>query len=274
LATLAQPRGALPGNVHSDASHQCISACPACELGLCAGKRKKAGSEADDHLGALEIWSSVQTTLPRRTIYHPSKYSDFVSIICSGWASSSVALPDGRRQVLSFLLPGDIASLTSLFDPVSGRLVEAITNVTYRNFKREELKAALFGHRELFEKLAEILIEERKQIDQLAADLGRRTADERLARLILNLSERLEKRGMVQNETMEFPLRQWQIADATGLTPVHVSKVLGEFQRAKLIDIEERLLTILNRAELRRVADRSGVNVRFPSHPVGLARAV
>ena len=54
---------------------------------------------------------------------------------------------------------------------------------------------------------------------------------------------------------MEFPLRQRHIADATGLTPVHVSKVLGEFQRARLIEISSRSLTILNEAELRIAAD-------------------
>jgi CRP-like cAMP-binding protein len=60
---------------------------------------------------------------------------------------------------------------------------------------------------------------------------------------------------MTTGQTMEFPLRQRHIADATGLTPVHVSKVLGEFQRAGLIEIGERLLTIVNETELRRAAE-------------------
>jgi CRP/FNR family transcriptional regulator, anaerobic regulatory protein len=54
---------------------------------------------------------------------------------------------------------------------------------------------------------------------------------------------------------MDFPLRQRHIADAAGLTPVHVSKVLGEFQRARLIEISSRSLTILNEPELRIAAD-------------------
>jgi CRP/FNR family transcriptional regulator, anaerobic regulatory protein len=199
--------------------------------------------------------------------------TEFISIICSGWATSAIALPDGRRQVLSFLLPGDIVSLAGLFEPISSPLVEAVTDVTCRTFRREEVRAALFAHRDLLGKLAEALIEERRQADELAVDLGRRTADERLARLILKLSERLAKRGMVHEQTFEFPLRQWQIADATGLTPVHVSKVLGEFQRAGLIEIKDRSLTIRNPAELRRVADRSSVNVHFPDRRAGLAKA-
>jgi CRP-like cAMP-binding protein len=132
---------------------------------------------------------------------------------------------------------------------------------------------AMLGRRDLLEKIVENLIEERKRVDELAVDLGRRAADERLARLILNLRERLAIRGMVQDQTFEFPLRQWQIADATGLTPVHVSKVLGEFQKANLIEIKDRSLTILKPAELRRVADRSGSSVDFTGHRAGLAKA-
>jgi CRP/FNR family transcriptional regulator, anaerobic regulatory protein len=53
---------------------------------------------------------------------------------------------------------------------------------------------------------------------------------------------------------MDFPLRQHHVADATGLTAVHVSKVLSEFRRRGLIDISDRSLTILNPAEFQRIA--------------------
>jgi CRP/FNR family transcriptional regulator, anaerobic regulatory protein len=61
---------------------------------------------------------------------------------------------------------------------------------------------------------------------------------------------------MVQSETMEmdFPLRQHHIADATGLTPVHVSKVLTEFRRSGLINISDRSLTVLDPVGFRRIA--------------------
>ena len=93
------------------------------------------------------------------------------------------------------------------------------------------------------------------QSDQMALDLGRRTADERIARLIVNIAGRLAKRGMRKSDSMEFPLRQRHIADATGLTPVHVSKVMGEFQRAGLFEIRGRVLTIFDELELRRAAE-------------------
>ena len=97
---------------------------------------------------------------------------------------------------------------------------------------------------------------ERSRADQLIVDLGRRTADERIARLILSLGERLARRNMVRENPLEFafPLRQHHIADATGLTAVHVNKVLTEFRRDGLIKLSDRSLTILDEARFRRIA--------------------
>jgi CRP/FNR family transcriptional regulator len=232
-------------------------ACSAClvhELNLCAGVRKKA-AEINWRPGAAPLESTVHTIPARRTICHPKEWSEYVPIICQGWAISSITLPDGRRQILSFLLSGDLVSTACLLEPMLGLTVEAVTEVTYRKFKRSEIRPFLFGHSDLLEILSKTWIEERMQGDQLALDLGRRTADERIARLILNLAPRLAKRDMVNGSTMDFPLRQRHIADATGLTPVHVSKVLGEFQRSGLIEISSRSLKIINETELRRVAD-------------------
>ncbi len=205
---------------------------------------------------SFEIQQSVHTVPARRISCREQDLNDAVPIICSGWAASVIMLSDGSRQILSFLLPGDLVSTALLFEPRPHCLVEAISEVRYRTFKRSELKAVLLKHPDLFEKHSKAWIEEKSRADQLIVDLGRRTADERIARLILNLSERLAQRGMLHAETMEmeFPLRQHHIADAIGLTPVHVSKVLSEFRRNGLIKISDRSLAILDPAGFRRVA--------------------
>lgn len=231
----------------------CDRACSLCPVHnlLCGGLGKDANAE----LQAMPVASSLHTIPARRLILHPKEWSEYVPIICSGWAMSSIALPDGRRQIISFLLPGDIVSIGSLIAPLSGHAVEAITEVTYRKFKRDELKEYLFGRTDLLERLFKLWNEAKTRADQLALDLGRRRADERIARLILRLSEKVAKRSTVRTQTFDFPLRQRHIADATGLTPVHVSKILGELQRAGMVEIGGRTLTILNAAELQRVAD-------------------
>lgn len=209
---------------------------------------------------ALPIYQCVHTVPARRLICRERDELESVPVIRSGWAASVILLSDGSRQILSFLLPGDLVSSTLLFDSRSPFLVEAVTDVTYGSFKRSELKQLLLAHPDLLNQLSRSWIEEKSRADQLIVDLGRRTSNERIARLMLNLADRLTLRGMAKIDAtsaieMDFPLRQHHIADATGLTPVHVSKVLTEFRRNGFIRIGDRSLTILDPVAFRRAAN-------------------
>jgi CRP/FNR family transcriptional regulator len=193
----------------------------------------------------------------RRIICRGQDLHDIVPVICSGWAATIVMLSDGSRQIVSFLLPGDMISTTMLFDSRPYCLVEAITDVQFRTFNRTDLKSLIYKKPDLLDTFFQAWVDEKARADQLIVDLGRRTADERIARLILNLIDRLAQRDMVRDNPTEFdfPLRQHHIADATGLTPVHVSKVLSEFRRNGLISISERSITILDPVGFSRVAN-------------------
>ena len=206
---------------------------------------------------ATLVRQSGHTVPARRIICRGQDLHDIVPVICSGWAATIVMLSDGSRQIVSFLLPGDMISTTMLFDSRPYCMVEAITEVNYRTFSRTDLKALIYKKPELFDSFFRAWVDEKTRADQLIVDLGRRTADERIARLILGLVDRLAKRDMVRGNRSEFdfPLRQHHIADATGLTPVHVSKVLTEFRRNGLISISERSITILDPVGFSRVAN-------------------
>lgn len=227
------------------------TACVAGQLKLCAALRKKTSDPAEPPADT----PAPEYAPARRTICGRREWPEFVHIICSGWAMTSITHADGRRQILSFLLPGDSESTLNIFQPRFGRSIEAITDVLYRRFKREEVREKLFSRPDLIETLGQVWSEEKERADQLAIDLGRRMADERIARQLLELAGRLGKRGMASEGSMEFPLRQRHIADLTGLTPVHVSRVMSEFQRTGLIAIEGRTLRILDVERLRRVAE-------------------
>jgi CRP-like cAMP-binding protein len=189
----------------------------------------------------------------RRTIYRSHELSEALTVICSGWAACISTLSDGRRQILSFLLPGDLVSTIALFGQCLPYEVQALTDVNYCTFDSATLRPTLFSDSDLLRQFLQIWAEEKERADELAIDLGRRSADERIARLMLNLLRRLRARDLVHDETFEFPLRQQHIADATGLTPVHVSRVISEFRRAGLIQITDRCLTVLKSAELCQI---------------------
>jgi CRP-like cAMP-binding protein len=105
----------------------------------------------------------------------------------------------------------------------------------------------------LLDAWADLFLTERQEHFGLLIDLGSRSADERIAHLVLHLRSRLERRGMVRESAFSFPLTQRQIANATGLSPEHVNRVMGAFRRTGLIETQDRSLEIIDLAGLERI---------------------
>jgi CRP/FNR family transcriptional regulator len=220
------------------------------DAGICHTLTGKSGSPGQNRLDPAH-----QTAHAGQLIYRSNEPVEGVSVVCDGWAFTFIMLFDGRRQILSFLLPGDIVATTALVRDRLSLSIQALTDLRYCRFSKSELRSLMARESKVFDEYASICVAEKEETDQLVTDLGRRTADERIARLVLALMARLGARGMVQDQSFAFPLRQRHIADATGLTPVHVSRVIGSFRNAGLIEITGRCLKILNLAELRRVSN-------------------
>ena len=232
------------------------SRCPARELGLCGGLdavrsfcRSADAASSDD---------AFHRSPARSRIPHQEDAAENASIICRGWAVSVLALPDGRRQIVSVLLSGDPFPPTGLFEPEHGRSVEAVTNVIYRKFKLNEVKSLLHREPRLFFKISGFFMQERDASDQLALDLGRRNAEQRIARMILRLRDRLLRRGLADRTRMDFPLTRHQIADAAGLTPAHVSRVMKAFGDRNIVRAGDRSLILIDLAALMRIAEEPG----------------
>lgn len=138
----------------------------------------------------------------RRIITHPRENSDTVAFICSGWAVSAIAHAGGGRQITAVLLPGNVISAADLVAPLRGRSVEAVTDVVYRKIKLGELRTVLRDRPELMFRI--LTARERDAADHLALDLGRRTSEQRIARLILSLYARLTDLGMVRAHAWIF----------------------------------------------------------------------
>lgn len=163
-----------------------------------------------------------------------------------GWAYRYLQLDDGKRQILDFLLPGDLFDLDTLILGGAGALAstrsltptQTCSIPALPNMPRTQAEAALKSQ------LQEMLRRHLLSKASLLADLGRRNATARLARLILRLHERLHARGMAQDGGFDFPVRQDHLADALGLTPVHVSRTCMSLREAKIMSVDGRRLTI------------------------------
>jgi len=232
------------------------SPCTTCsvrELGFCGAILPKAGSGGIPNVTMPR--QQHRTARARQTVYRANELMEGVKLICRGWAFSFSILPDGRRQILSFLPPGDFVSTVALLKERVAISLQALTDIRYCRYDRAELINAVRSDPKVFDKFSELCIAERDEANEMVADLGRRTADQRVARLILSLMTRLAARKQVRDDSFEFPLRQQHIADATGVTPVHVSRVFTAFRSAGLVEIKGRFLKVLNLPELRRISN-------------------
>jgi CRP-like cAMP-binding protein len=191
----------------------------------------------------------------RHVIYRAGDPLEGVPVIVDGWAACISRLSNGRRQILNFLLPGDMVCANAVFTGRLSFFVEAITAVRCFAYDRHDFLGAMASEPGAFNALIRTFLSEKSQADELVTDLGCRSAPERIARLILHLLRRLELRGQVIDGACAVPLRQQHMADTTGLTSVYVNRVLRSFRADGLLELSGGRLRVLDLAALRRVAD-------------------
>jgi CRP-like cAMP-binding protein len=172
----------------------------------------------------------------------------------AGWAFRFKTLPDGRRQILNFLLPGDLLGLqASMFDAAMHG-IEALTEVQLCVLPRRKIWA-LFGDMPgLAFDVTWLGAREESIVDENLTSLGRRTAAERVAALIISLYKRVKKLGLVADETFAFPLTQQHIADALGLSLVHTNKTLARLRRMGMFSQRNGTMTLANPRVIERLA--------------------
>jgi CRP-like cAMP-binding protein len=176
-------------------------------------------------------------------------------LILEGWAARTRMFEDGQLQIMSFLLPGDLIGNCTHSNPVSVCSVTALTDVRYCLAPAPRLSSTLA---EAY--AASRACEEAYLLAQIAR-LGRLTAEERLADLLLELLERLELCGLANGGKFAFPLTQNMLADATGLTVVHVNRMIGQLRRQDDLSWCDGALCIKNPAELARKLGRSPTQI-------------
>lgn len=202
----------------------------------------------------LPIRRSSEMARARQNICFAGEGIEDVLIILEGWAIKYHQLPNGKRQVLGILMAGDVVAGVAVFDDAAHYSVQTLTDVRFARVKRQDILARLGTDPTLFSAFTSLLVNERRELDEHLIDLGQRRADERIAALMLRLYRRLEMRGEATEQRFSCPLRQQHIADITGLTPVHVSRVLGSFRKRKLLEFGDGMVTILDMPELRKVS--------------------
>lgn len=223
--------------------------CPAFQMKVC----KAASLLFPSYRPAADLAPTWSKTPARRTVVHPDALADSVPVICNGW---SVRTSIGRPQILDVLLPGDMADPLAAFGAPNHWSVQSVTESVCAFFNRGALQAFLRTAPDALRTLSAVLIARSTSTDALIRSLAREGAEQRVARLVVNVLAALDARGMalLPEQKYPFPLRQYQIGDALGLSHVHVNKVLRWFKDHRLMDIRNREIHIMDIRRLKALA--------------------
>lgn len=175
-------------------------------------------------------------------------------LIHQGWAICHRTLDDGRRQILDFAIPGDFCDPSIFVTPVAEFTLSTVTRCTYTPVAGSTLLDLIASSPRIGAMLW--WLEARKQSllrDHLLA-VGRMNAEERVARLICELWTRMRNVGLDVTDGFEWPVNQELIADATGLSAVHVNRTLRRLEREGIIGRNSHVYHIHNPERLRRIA--------------------
>lgn len=191
---------------------------------------------------------------PRRDVIREGECPHAVQLVLGGWGCRYKALPDGRRQIVGFIIPGDLCDLNVYILRQMDHSIGAITRMRIAEITREDMDTLAAEHPRATEALwREQLVTESIQ-REWTLNIGQRNAHERIAHLLVETFIRLQTAGLTDQERCDLPLTQSDLADACGLTAIHVNRTLQELRREGLIELEQKRLRIPDLGGLMEVA--------------------
>lgn len=164
-------------------------------------------------------------------------------ILESGWVCSFKIMPDGTRQIVDFQIPGDFLGLRSVLLHSSDHSIEPITEIQAVEVRLDDLLDAFARSPRLAAAILWAASRDEAMVVEHLVGIGRRDAVTRMAHFLLELSARLTLVGMGSKAGFACPLTQYHLADALGLSAVHVNRVLRQLREIGLITFRDGNVT-------------------------------
>ncbi len=176
-------------------------------------------------------------------------------ILASGWACSYKIQPEGSRQIVDFQIPGDFLGLRSVLLRTSDHSIEPVGEIEAIEVLADDLLGAFSDTPRLAAAILWAASRDEAMVVEHLVGLGRRDADARMAHFLLELGARLAFVGMGSKEGYACPLTQYHLADAMGLTAVHVNRVLRQLREQNLVTFRGGYVKFDNIEVLMELAD-------------------
>ena len=172
---------------------------------------------------------------PGHELIHEGQAKASAFILSEGWACSYKLLPDGERQIVDFQIPGDFLGLRSILFRTSDHSIEAVTRIEATEVLAADILDAFAQAPRLATAVLWAASRDEAMVVEHLVNLGRRSAEERMAHFLLELGARLALVGGGDRTGFDCPLTQYHLADALGLSAVHVNRVLRHLREEGLV---------------------------------------
>ena len=215
-----------------------------------------------------------RTFVAGRDLVHQGQSDQAAYILISGWAFSYKLMANGERQIIDFQIPGDFLGLRSVLLHISDHSIEPVTDIEVTEVHVSDLLEAFSQTPRLATAVMWAASRDEAMVVEHLVNVGRRNAAERMAHFLLELGARLTLVRFGSREGFACPITQYLLADALGLSAVHVNRVLRQLREAKLLTFRDGFVGFENYDRLAEFAqfDPTYLDQGGPLLPIDAAR--
>ncbi len=207
----------------------------------------------------LQFLAEIQSgwrSIPKNTeLVHEGQTGHRAYILQEGWASCYKQLPDGGRQIITFSLPGDCLGLRSVLLRTSDHSFATITDAVVSEVPAQRMTAVFHDQPRLGAAILWAASRDEAMTVEHLVNVGRRSAIQGMAHMILELCERLQLVGLATPNGFDCPLNQQAFADALGLSAIHVNRTLRQLRERGLVTLSVHRIAIHDLKLLRELAE-------------------
>ncbi len=215
------------------------------------------GEDDSDALKELPIIVAKQRR--RSQLVREGEYTSQCAVLVKGFVHRFRTTASGKRQIVAIYVPGDPIDFDHLFLPLADDYVQALDEVVLAYIRHASLRDLLARRPAISEAITRSLLVDASVFREWTVNVGQRDARARIAHLLCEISARLVAQGL-EVGNVALPLTQDEIADATGLTPVHVNRTLKALSAEKCIERRGALVMLPHSNGLQKVA---GFDARY-----------
>lgn len=210
-----------------------------------------ADLDSEDRFRLAGLCRDVRQISRRTDIAKEGSRPEYVHVMLEGWGARYKSLQDGARQIVDFVIPGDFCDLHVTLLREMDHGIVALTPCRVARITEEEITKLTSENGRIVRAMWWSTLVDQAILREWVLNVGRRGAYERVGHLMCEMHFRMSRVGLVVADQLSLPITQEELADATGLTPVHINRTLQRLRSEKLIEIGSGMLALLDVAKLQ-----------------------